>query len=457
LQTIFKLRNRRILMAIPEQYRIRNLGSSFGAAAVGLAIVAILAAAATPAAQAQTFNVIHTFTAGQDGADPVAGVTMDAAGNLYGTADSGGDLNCDAPYGCGTVYRLKRFGSSWVFNPLYSFAGGSDGTNPDARVIFGPDGPLYGTTELGGGRGSCVAGLTCGTVLKLQPPVTACRSVSCPWIETVLYRFAGAPGDGGEPGYGDLIFDKKGNIHGTTFRGGMLNCSQNRGCGTFFELTSSNGNWVESALYEFSGKSDGYYPDDGVVFDSAGNFYGTASGGGSHCSGTVFQLTPSGSGLTENTLYNFQDGSDGGSPYSGLIFDQSGNLYGTTTDGGTGGGGTVFELSPGAGGTWAFTPVYSFTGVFGDFCGPVASLVLDGAGDLYGTTYCDGKYGYGTVFKLTPTPAPPWTYTSLHDFTGGSDGGNPISNVLLHPNGKLYGTTALGGAFGVGVVWEITP
>jgi uncharacterized repeat protein (TIGR03803 family) len=196
-----------------------------------------------------------------------------------------------------------------------------------------------------------------------------------------------------------------------------------------------------------------------MAFDNAGNLYGTTYFGGTTNNGTVFQLTPSGSGWTEKVIYNFQDGTDGRYPYSGLIFDGSGNLYGTTTDGGTGGGGTIFELSP-SGGGWTYAVLYSLPGPAGDSCGPAWALTMDGPDILYDTTQCDGKNSLGNVFKLTNTNGV-WTYTSLHDFAGGSnDGQYPASSVTVDSSGNLYGTafsggtgTACGG--GCGVVWEI--
>jgi uncharacterized repeat protein (TIGR03803 family) len=259
----------------------------------------------------------------------------------------------------------------------------------------------------------------------------------------VLYRFANGGADGANPGSGDLIFDQAGNIYGTTTFGG-------KGYGVVYELTPSG---TESVLYAFSG-SDGYYPDAGVIFDNAGNLYGTTEDGGLNMLGTVFELTYSiGFGWAESFLYSFQNGNDGNQPSAGLIFDPSGNLYGTTSNGGSGGGGTVFELTP-SGGGWTYSLLYSFTG--GNQCGPEGTLVMDGAGNLYGTTQCDGAHNKGSVFKLTPS-ANGWTYTSLHDFTGGSDGGYPLCNVVFDANGSLYGTTYGGGTQGVGVVWEIMP
>ena len=190
-------------------------------------------------------------------------------------------------------------------------------------------------------------------------------------------------------------------------------------CGTVYELTPSGNGYTESVLYSFSGP-DGASPYAGLVFDNKGNLFGTTYRGGSNDAGTVFELTyVPGVGWTEHVLYNFQNASDGEYPFGGLIFDSAGNLYGTTIDGGSGGGGTVFELSP-SGDTWTFKLLYSFSGQ-GD-CGPGATLTMDGAGNLYGTTYCDGIYNNGSVFKLSNTQNG-WVYTSLHDFTGGTDGG----------------------------------
>ncbi len=399
------------------------------ASTAGLAIAFALTVVVAQSAQAQTFNVIYTFTDRQDGAFPYAGVTLDKAGNLYGTAFYGGA-------GYGTVYQLRHNGSGWIVNPLYSFTGGSDGANPYARVIFGPNGTLYGTTNMGG--------YGYGTVFNLRPKPTACLTSRCPWGETVLYAFKG--GDGAFPKYGDLLFDQAGNIYGTTHDGGTS------GLGTVYELMPSGSGYTESVLYSFASSNDGTNPFNGVIFDNGGDLYGTTGYGGLSIFGTVFELTRSGPGWTENVLYSFLGPTDGAYPLAGLIFDQSGNLYGATTDRGTGGGGTVFELTPSSG-TWTYSLVYSFTG--GAECGPAGTLVMDGAGNLYGTTVCDGAHGKGSVFRLTPSNNG-WTYTSLHDFTGGNDGANPSSNVVFDASGNLYGTN-LGGSLGYGVVWEITP
>ncbi len=376
-------------------------------------------------AQAQTYSVIYNFTDGADGGYPEAGLTIDRGGNLYGTTNAGG-------VGYGGVFKLAHKGSGWTFNPLYNFEGGIDGAGTYSRVVFGPDGSLYGVT-FGTDGGN-------GTVFKLQPPVTACKSVLCPWKETVLYRFTGGS-DGANP-EGDLTFDQAGNIYGATQGGGY-------GYGVVYELTASNGGWTESVLHYFERTTDGVFPAAGVVLDKSGNLYGTTAYGSPHGLGVVYQLTPSGAGWSENLLYTFLGGSDGGVPLAGLSFDNSGNLYGATSQDGTGGGGAAFELTPANGG-WSFSVLYSFAG-----CGPEASLVFDQAGNLYGTTPCGGANGEGAAFKLTPSSGA-WTYTSLHDFDG-TDGAFPVSNVVFDVNGNLYGTASEGGANNAGVVFEITP
>ena len=431
-----------VIMTCQLQDRVADSASSLRVVARALTIVLVLMVVASRTVEAQSLQVIHNFSNGADGRNPYAGVTADKAGNLYGTAINGGA-------GYGTVYQLKRKVSGWTLNPLFSFHG-TDGADPEARVIFGANGTLYGTTYAGGGAGF-------GTVFNLRPFPTACQAALCPWMETVLYDFTGSA-DGGGPGYGDLLFDQAGNIYGTTYMGGLgnSNCDphQSQTCGVVYKLTPSNGSWTESVLYSFKGGSDGGNPYAGVTSDPAGNFYGTTYLGGLPNFGTAFQLTCGAGGCTENVLHSFTNGGDGGSPIGRLILDQSGNLYGVGSDGGTGGDGTIFELSP-SGDSWTFTVLYNFTSPEGAQCGPWAGLSMDAGGNLYGTTYCDGVHGHGNIFELSPSGGG-WTYKDLYDFTGGSDGGSPISSVLLHSNGKLYGTTSIGGTQGFGVVWELT-
>jgi len=419
--------------------RAQNHASNFGIsprAATVLLTVFMLAVAAAPAAQGQTYSVIHNFT-GSDGDSPQAGLTFDKAGNLYGTTRYGGSHNA------GTVFKVTRHGSGWLFTPLYNFTGGYDGSNPDSRVVFGPDGSLYGTTTFGGLYRS-------GVVFRLRPSASACKTAICPWTETVLYSFTGQS-DGAVP-EGDLVFDQAGNIYGTTFAGGQGNCVPLfSGCGAVYELTPSQGQWTPTVLHTFTGLSDGGAPTSGLIFDQAGNLYSTTYAGGAYSLGTAFELTPSGAGWTESVLHDFAGGNDGANPEAGLVFDSSSNLYGVTAFGGSHIYGTAFELQASNGG-FSYSILYNF-GVESET--PVPTLTLDSAGNLYGTAQSGGTGGVGAVFQLSPSGGS-WNYTSLHDFTF-STGGYPLGNVIRDAIGNLYGTTPYGGTGQDGVVYEITP
>lgn len=433
--------------SLPRFRSSRDHFARSGAAALASAIVFAFVIVTTPAMQAQTYTVIHSFTAQGDGAYPYAGVTIDAAGNLYGTTSSSG------PGEHGTVFKLKHSGSGWVLNTLYSFAAGSDGDSPQGRVALARDGTLYGTTIQGGGSGCLSFG--CGTVFHLTPTPTAPKSALAPWHETVTYSFSGANGFNPQ---GDLTFDQAGNIYGTTMQGGVTGGGEcPYGCGVIYELTPSGSGWTGTVLYAAQGEGAGTVPVDGVAFGQSGNLYGAFESNGPFSWGLIYELSPSGSGWTEQATYNFSGGSGGGVPEAGLIFDpSSGNLYGTTRFGGTGVCGTVFQLTPASGG-WTLNTLYRFPGAPGG-CGPQGKLIMDAAGNLYGTTYYGGNNnfgGQGTVFKLTPANGG-WTYTSLHNFNG-SDGAYPMSSLVSDANGNLYGTTTNGGTRDAGVVFEITP
>jgi uncharacterized repeat protein (TIGR03803 family) len=387
-----------------------------------LAFALTLALLASPAAHAQTFSIIHSFlNSGGEGAYPYTGVTL-RNGILYGTTSDGAN-------GCGNVYQLAPSGSNWVFTPIYVFQGGqfeSDGCAPWARPVFGPDGHLYGTTNVG----SPTRG---GEVFQLIPPLSAtCKTVTCFWKLNILHTF-GQENEGAGPAYGDLIWDQQGNIYGTT-ESGIGNVY-----GTVFELTNSNNAWTETDLYKFQ-QNDGY-PYNGVIFDPNGNLYGTTSG-------TVYELTNPG---WNKTIIHYLLGNDGTVSDGALVMDSSGNLYGTASTDGMGGGGTVFEMVP-FGDAYNFYVLHSFTG---SSPGPASTLTMDAAGNLYGTTYYGGVNDVGSVFKLTKN-GDSWDFATLHDFAGGiHDGSSPISQVTIGPDGTLYGTTTHGGQGGWGTVWMI--
>jgi uncharacterized repeat protein (TIGR03803 family) len=299
---------------------------------------------------------------------------------------------------------------------LYAFTSNAF-NGPTTGVIMDSAGNLYGTTTVGGAYGA-------GSVYKLSPGGTL----------TELYSFTGGV-DGNTPDAG-LIADNAGNLYGTTAFGGAYSN------GVVFKLTPAG---TETTLYSFTGGNDGGNPFDSLVFDGAGNLYGTTEFGGAYSNGMVFKLTPAG---TETTLYSFTGGSDGAYPVAGLIFDSAGNLYGTTELGGGSCCGVVFKLTP----TGTETVLHSFTG--GNDGGmPIAGVIADSAGNLYGTTFNGGAYGFGVVFKLTPTG----TETPLYSFTGGNDGGYLYGGVILDSAGNLYGTTIDGGAYGWGTAYKVTP
>ena len=405
------------------------------------AAVALLAAIATvltiSTAHAQTLTVLHTFSGEPDGMEPVAGVTMGAAGSLYGTTYYGGTN------GLGLVYKLAHRGSGWVLSPLYSFQGGHDGQAPIGGVTIGSDGNLYGATSRGGPHGA-------GTVYKLSPPASVCKAFLCPWTETLLYQFTGGA-DGGTPNAAP-IFDSAGNLYGTAATGGTGNN------GVVFKLTPSGSGWTESMLYSFTGSPDGDGPVSAVTFDDNGNLYGTTVEGGPAGAGTVYQLTPSGSGWTEKVLYAFQGPNDGALPYAGVVLDPDGNLYGATFYEGARNGGSIFELMP-SNGNWIFSVLYSPD--LSGLGGADATLLRRFDGTLFGTFLTGGDiqscsgYGCGSVFQLSPSNGG-WVYTSLYEFTDGLDGGNPEGALILNEAGSLYGTTT-GSLGGNGSVFEITP
>jgi uncharacterized repeat protein (TIGR02543 family) len=371
---------------------------------------------------AQQALLLHSFGTLNDGQHPASNLIY-FAGNLYGTTPTGG------VYSNGRVFRLSPDGGE---TELYDFLGGTaDGQNPQAGLIFDSSGNLYGTTSLGGMHDD-------GTVFQLSPN----------GVETVLYSFSGV--DGQDPQAG-LIFDASGKLYGTTASGGA------NGHGTAFELSPNPaGGWTESVLYNFgNGSADGMNPYAALVFDNSGNLYGTTVGGGTNGGGTVFELSPNPSGgWTESVLYNFGSGTDGKNPLAELVFDNSGNLYGTTSKGGANNnGGTAFELSPNGGGIWTET-FYSF-GSGTDGASPQAGLVFDNSGNLYGTTASGGAYGGGTVFELSLSNGRCCREGPVYSFGNGpSDAANPYAKLVFDNSGNLYGTTSYGGSYSGGTAFK---
>jgi uncharacterized repeat protein (TIGR03803 family) len=403
-----------------------------------LLILALIGLA--PALNARTLNseqVLYAFTNQLDGAQPSA-VIFDGVGNLYGATTSGG-TNVT-----GTIFKLTPISGGWSETILYSFGSyrGNDGDQPVGALIFDAAGNLYGTTQYGGGSANCHFG--CGTVFKLTHGTSG-------WTESVLHRFVGS--DGENP-CAQLAFDAVGNLYGTTRLGGA------HGFGTVFELSpESKGRWKETLVHSFAGGTDGEDPvHGGVVIDAAGNLYGTTFYGGRNGAGAVFKLTFAGGKWKKSILHAFVDGSGiGGYPEAGVIIDGSGNVYGTATQhGAVGTGGGVFELKPAAGGKWTYSILHSFAaGSDGDF--PSTAAVLDKSGKLFGTTNGGGTDGDGTVYRLTPTAKGPWKETILHSFVGGSDGISPNTTPLLvDAAGNIYGSTNAGGD-GYGVIFEVSP
>jgi uncharacterized repeat protein (TIGR03803 family) len=383
--------------------------TSYEAAAIIFAF-SLIATIGTQLAQAQTYTetIVYQFQS-YSGWLSYAGVIRDEAGNLYGATYGGG------PNNAGVVYEIDTTGN---YIQIYNFTGGADGAGPNASLLRDSEGNLYGTTVLGGDT-------QFGTIFKVSPNGT----------ETVLHSFSAS--EGNEP-YANLVTDGKGNLYGTTHFGGFGDE------GAVFKL-ESNGTYT--VIHYFQGSPDGALPYSGVIVDQKGNLYGTTSMGGAYNEGTVFKVDPN---ETETVLYSFKGRpSDGAEPIGGLLSDTKGNLYGTTVYGGSGDHGIVFRLAPNG----TETVLHNFASPRGgEF--PTGTLVGDASGNLYGTTQQGGSGTGGTVFKLTKTGAE----VVLHSFDGRQDGQYPWAGVIRDNAGNLYGTTYEGNDDGGdGVVFKLTP
>lgn len=403
---------------------------------LAIALFMALTMTVLPNATAQTETVLYNFTSSGAGDSPYSDLIMDSAGNLYGMTCSGG------AHDLGTVFELSpASGGGWTVKILHAFgATSTDGGEPLAGLTMDSTGNLYGATAYGG-TGNF------GVIFQLRP------NANGGWSEKILHTFTNNGKDGLYPG-SNLTLDSAGNLYGTTWQGGAHNG------GTVFKLVpTTSGSWLEKILSSLPNPNNvSNFNSEPVIFDSAGNLYGTTLIGGPSNAGFVFELIPTTSGpWTAKQLYAFsKSGSGPYTPVSGVIFDSAGNLYGTTAQGGTGSTGTVYELSPSSGGTWTEQTIWNFPSTCSSGCDPVSGLIIDSAGNLYGTGQSGGTYNRGSVFELSPI-AGGWTETELHDFGGPGDGSYPKDGLLRDSSGNLYGTTNSGGSKNEGTVFEVTP
>jgi uncharacterized repeat protein (TIGR03803 family) len=394
-------------------------------------LVFVMALSLTTAA-ATTTNVIFSFEE-EEGEYADTDLETDSAGNIYGTTVLGGE------FGGGTVFQLSPTPNGWVHTVLYSFTGGADGGEPYKGVTLDREGNLYGTAVTGG-SGNCEGG--CGVVYKLS-------NAGKTWTQTVIHAFTGGD-DGSGPG-ARVTVDGAGNIYGMTPTGGAY------GLGTIYKIRQAPGGaWAFKVIHAFTGGTDGATGSAGRMILRHGHLYGAATAGGDYGSGVVFELSPRGAGAWDfKTIYAFRGQPDGSFPYGALLFDRSGNIYGTTYYGGANGIGAVYKLSPRAVGAWAEEVIYSFEeGTDGN--SPISNLVFDAAGSLYGTT-SEGGLGSGTIFKLSPLGGGKWTETVVHAFEGPPDGAFAYNGMVVDAFGNFYGATVHGGEDNDGCVYEFTP
>jgi uncharacterized repeat protein (TIGR03803 family) len=391
-------------------------------------------AIASPLANRYEYKPLYSFCDSGNCPSIVNGdLIFDHAGNLYGTTYDGG-----ACQSCGTVFELSPSSDgTWKRTTLFEFNGKDEGGNPRAGLAMDAAGNLYGTTTQDGAFGD-------GTVFELSPLPNGT------WTLTTILAF---DGENGAVPQAHLIFDTAGNLYGTTIQGGDSACNQ--GCGTVFELSpTADGTWKQTTLFEFNDK-DGVGPYCPLVFDAAGNLYGTTVGGGEFGDGTVFELSPTSNGVWRRTTLFAFDGSDGAAPQGGLVLDTAGNLYGTTGGAGqTFHPGTVFQLSLESNGTWKLTTILAFDIRNGST--PNAGLVFDPAGNLYGNAN-DGSFGEGIVYRLSPQRDGKWEEMTLLTFNLKNSLAAPVGVPLLDAAGNLYDSASQGGKLDGGVVFELSP
>lgn len=380
----------------------------------------------------QTVNVIYSFAGDEDGEYADTDLETDSAGNIYGTTVLGGD------FGGGTVFKLSPTSDGWVHTVLYSFTGGADGGEPYKGVTLDGEGNLFGTAVTGG-SGSCEGG--CGVVYKLT-------NSGGTWTQSVIHAFTG--GDDGSGAGARVTVDRNGNVYGMTPTGGAY------GLGTIYKVHQANGAWTLSVIHTFTGGADGSSGSAGRMVLRNGHLYGAATTGGTYGSGVVFELAPRATGEWHfRTLYSFRGQPDGNFPYGALLFDRRGAIYGTTYYGGVSGIGAVYKLFPGLTGEWQERVLYSFQdGTDGN--SPISNLIFDTAGNLYGTT-SEGGLGSGTIFEVSPVGGGQWTETVVHPFQGPPDGAFPYNGIVADQSGNFYGATVHGGDNDDGSIYKFTP
>jgi uncharacterized repeat protein (TIGR03803 family) len=381
-------------------------------------------------------SVVYSFKGSPLSSTPEAGLIADASGNLYGTAEYGGVANSSCS-GCGTAFELSpEKGGKWNETVLYSFNNPATGLYPGNPLIFDAAGNLYGTTSVGG---------TLGVAFELLHKAHA-------WTYELLHNFTGCR-DGQQPESG--LTELNGSLYGTTVAGGN-SCSG--GNGTIFEFSRVGGGWRYRIIYRFLSYSHGTSPQAGLTYDSSGNLYGTtAYGGNTACGsgcGTVFELSRGRGGRWSQKVLHQFDKSDGALPAADLVWDASGNLWGSANQGANSGCpngcGTIFELSHGK--DRRFSVVYEFIAQQGG--APLGNMVFDGSGNLYGSTDIGGSAGDGVVFKLSRANGK-WKYTVVHAFTDSPDGAHP-NGLAIGANGTFFGTTIGGGVYSLGTTFEVT-
>jgi uncharacterized repeat protein (TIGR03803 family) len=400
-----------------------------------LSLCAAITMLAGAASAANPIKVIYSFSGDTDGEYLDTDLVIDKAGNLYGTSVQGGD------FGSGTVFELAPTANGWAHTVLYSFRGGRDGGEPYKGVTLDSQGNLYGTAVTGG-TGACEGG--CGVVYKL----TNSGGV---WTQSVIHHFLGTDGSGpGSP----VTFDKAGNLYGMTPTGGA------DGFGVVYRLKlRADGSWGLRVLHTFTGGNDGASGSAGrMIFDGAGNLYSVATAGGANGAGVAFELSPTKTGeWTQTILYQFKGQPDAGFPYGGLVFDAAGNLYGTSYYDGANNLGSVYKLTN-TNGVWSESVLYSFQGG-ADGNNPISTLIFDASGrHLYGTNSQGGAAcGCGTVFTLTLRSDGSVTESVIHRFRGNLDGAFVYNGMVTDGAGNFYGATVHGGPTDDGTIYEFTP